>query len=87
MEKCFANGDTRVKPDAITYNTVVSAYANNGGMTVGRAGKSIVTNNGGKRVGRAAKSIVKRMEDRYLDGDLEVKPTSPTYTSLIKGEY
>jgi len=41
-------------------------------------------NYGGFRTGAAATSIVKRMENRFLNGDLEVKPTSPTYTSLIK---
>ncbi len=61
--------DKSAKPDVISYNTVILAIANLGG------------NGAGKR----AKSVLKRMEDRYNAGDETVKPTSQTYTALIKG--
>ncbi len=57
------------KPDVISYNTVILAIANLGG------------NGAGKR----AKAVLKRMEDRFNAGDESVKPTSQTYTALIKG--
>ena len=43
-------------------------------------------NNGGKDAGKRAYSILTKMENRFNDGDLEIKPTSSTYTSLIKCE-
>ena len=98
MENKYANGDDSAKPDAITYvsektipclsrkymsnidtqdlllmrpkqNTVILAYGNNGG----------------KDAGKRAKSILTLMENRFKGGDLAVRPTSSTYTALIKG--
>ena len=59
------------KPDAISYNTVILAIANHGP----------------KGASNIALSVLKRMEERFESGDNSVKPTSETYTSLIKGVY
>ena len=59
------------KPDAISYNTVILAIANHGP----------------KGASDIALSVLKRMEARYERGDESVRPTSETYTSMIKGVY
>ncbi len=42
-------------------------------------------NNGGKDAGKRARSILTRMEKAFMDGDRDMKPTSSTYTAVMKG--
>lgn len=58
------------KPDTISYNTVILAIANHGP----------------KGARKIALSVLKRMEERFESGDKSVRPTSETYTSIIKGK-
>jgi len=60
-----------IKPNAVSYNTLILAYVNHGAQ-------------GG--VANTVRGILKKMETLYLNGVKSVKPTSVTYTSVIKGE-
>ncbi len=68
MEEKSSKGDWKVKPDGVSYNTVILAIANRRG----------------RGSGRSAERILQRMEKQYYSGDVASKPTSITYTSLIK---
>jgi len=69
MESQFEKtGDEYVKPDVISYSTVINAYANSGdGMA-----------------GSKADVLLEKMVQRYVGGDFKVKPNAVTYTSVIK---
>lgn len=66
----FMERDGYVKPNSISYNTLLLVYANHGAQ-------------GG--VAKFVREILKKMETKFLNGDASVKPTSFTYTTVIKG--
>jgi hypothetical protein len=69
MEKRYnEEKDWRIKPDIISYSTVINAHANSG------------TPNAGAN----ADGILRRMLHRYLLGDTKCRPNAIAFTSTIK---
>lgn len=69
MEKRYNDEkDWRIKPDIISYSTVINAHANSG------------TTNAGMN----ADGILRRMLHRYLMGDTKCRPNAIVFTAAIK---
>lgn len=69
MEKRYnEEKDWRIKPDIISYSTVINAHANSG------------TSNAGVN----ADAILRRMMHRYLLGDTKCRPNAIVFTAAIK---
>lgn len=69
MEKRYnEEKDWRIKPDIISYSTVINAHANSG------------TSNAGVH----ADGILRRMLHRYLMGDTKCRPNAIVFTAAIK---
>eukprot|EP00957_Ditylum_brightwellii_P150611 11467659-Ditylum_brightwellii.AAC.1 len=60
--------DGGVKPDVISYSTVINAHANGGG----------------EDAGQRADVFLKKMEQLYIKGDNAAKPNAIAYTAAIK---
>lgn len=67
MEDSFDNGNTTVRPDKVTFNTVI--YALSKSSLQGSA--------------EEAEALLERMEAMYKEGRAELKPTPTTYTTVI----
>jgi hypothetical protein len=69
MEKRYnQEKDWRIKPDIISYSTVINAHANSGTCTAGVN----------------ADGILRRMLHRYLMGDTKCRPNAIVFTAAIK---
>jgi hypothetical protein len=69
MEKRYnEEKDWRIKPDIISYSTVINAHANSGS----------------KNAGANADGILRRMLHRYLVGDTKCRPNAIVFTAAIK---
>jgi hypothetical protein len=67
MDRLNKAGNTDVKPDTITFNAVIDAWARSGC----------------KRGPHRAEQILNHMDDLYQAGNIDVKPDTYTYNTLI----
>eukprot|EP01083_Nonionella_stella_P034659 94820_1 len=68
MEEKATSGQTHLKPNTITYNSVIDCWAKSGQGVLGA---------------RKSERLVRQMTDMYEAGDISVKPTAHTYNSLL----
>lgn len=67
MDELYRAGNSGVKPDTYTYNTLINAWAKSGE----------------KGAAARAEHVLSVMETRYRDGDNDFKPNTRTHTSVI----
>jgi hypothetical protein len=67
MDELYLAGNTGVKPDRYTYNTLINVWAKSNER--GSAAR--------------AEHVLSVMEKRFRDGDHDFKPNTRTYTSVI----
>jgi hypothetical protein len=67
MEGQYKMGDEDVKPNAITYNTAITAWANSQDPNAGMR----------------AEAILQRVEEQCKMGNEEVKPNTITFNTAI----
>ena len=71
METLYNSGENdNVKPDVVSYSAVVNAYARAAMWEEECATKAM--------------EILNRMEEKYAEGDRDVKPNKKTYTAVSK---
>jgi len=67
MEKQYKDGNHKVKPNTITYNSVANAWAKSGESDAARK----------------AEAIVQKMADLSQNGDNDVKPNLISFTTVL----
>jgi len=67
MQERYQKGDTAVKPNAITYTSVINTYANSRD----------------ERAAENAEAILLEMQQLYEQGDSDAKPNQVSYNSVI----
>jgi len=76
MQELRDAGDSNIRPCTISYNTVIDAIA--------KAGNNDNDDgDNGSKAGERAERLLRRMQNLYKDGNVDVKPDTITYNSVL----